>query len=164
GVMIAGAGGEVASRAETMLASVRQAGSVPVPGRRRRADLLDAAFLGGTAAHGIELDGGYTNGSVHPGCTVVPAVPATGYPARDGFLQAFAGVDPLRSGNESRPIALPPDTSFGITDCYIKPNPCCRHIQPATEALIEILDEQNIADDEVEHVAVETYRIAAEHA
>src|SRR3954447_2188944 len=79
GVMIAGAGGEVATRAEAALASVRPAGSVPVPGRARRADLIDAAFLGGTAAHGIELDDGYTKGSVHPGCTVVPATLATAY-------------------------------------------------------------------------------------
>ncbi len=74
GVMIAGAGGEVATRAETMLASVRPAGAVAVAGRARRADLLDAAFLGGTAAHGIELDDGYRQGSVHPGCAVVPAL------------------------------------------------------------------------------------------
>src|SRR5499427_5693501 len=51
GVMIAGAGGEIAARAEAMLAAVRPAGGIPVPGRARRADLLDAAFLGGTAAH-----------------------------------------------------------------------------------------------------------------
>src|ERR1700694_4750899 len=74
GVMIAGAGGEVATRAEAMLASVRPAGCVAVPGRARRGDVLDAAFLGGTAAHGIELDDGYRQGSVHPGCTVVPAL------------------------------------------------------------------------------------------
>src|SRR5580692_12702328 len=79
GVMIAGAGGEVATRAEAMLASVRPAGGVAVPGRARRADLLDAAFLGGTAAHGIELDDGYRQGSVHPGCGVVPAVLSAGY-------------------------------------------------------------------------------------
>src|SRR5262245_58134657 len=79
GVMIAGAGGEVATRAEAVLASVRPAGSVPVPGRVRRADLIDAAFLGGTAAHGIELDDGYTKGSVHPGCTVIPSALAVGY-------------------------------------------------------------------------------------
>ena len=53
---------------------------------------------------------------------------------------------------------------FGITDCYIKPNPCCRHIQPAVEALIGILNDEKIATDDVKHVAVETYRIAAEHA
>src|ERR1700682_945253 len=82
GVMIAGAGGDVATRAETMLASVRPAGSVPVPGRARRADLLDAAFLGGTAAHGIELDDGYRQGSVHPGCAVVPALLAVAHGRR----------------------------------------------------------------------------------
>src|SRR5438105_9622441 len=79
GVMIAGAGGEVATSAEAVLAGVRPAGSVPVPGRARRADLIDAAFLGGTAAHGIELDDGYTKGSVHPGCTVIPSALAVGY-------------------------------------------------------------------------------------
>src|SRR5215831_15387987 len=79
GVMIAGAGGEVASRTETMLAGVRPPGRIPVPGRARRADLIDATFLGGTAAHGIELDDGFRQGSVHPGCVVVPAVLALGY-------------------------------------------------------------------------------------
>ena len=73
GVMIAGAGGVVATRAEAVLAAVRPAGRIPVPGRARRADLIDAAFLGGTAAHGIELDDGFRQGSVHPGCVVVPA-------------------------------------------------------------------------------------------
>src|SRR5271169_721065 len=79
GVMISGAEGDVAMRAEAALAAVRDAGRIPVPGRARRADLLDAAFLGGTAAHGIELDDGYRQGSVHPGCAVVPAVLAAGY-------------------------------------------------------------------------------------
>src|SRR5437773_2998571 len=79
GVMIAGAGGEVASRAEAVLAAVRPAGRIPVPGRARRADLLDAAFLAGTAAHGIELDDGFRQGSVHPGCVAVPAALALGH-------------------------------------------------------------------------------------
>ena len=54
--MIAGAGGEVATRAEAVLGAARPPGRIPVPGRARRADLLDAAFLGGTAAHGITLE------------------------------------------------------------------------------------------------------------
>ena len=82
GVMIAGAGGEVATRAEAVLSAVRPAGRIPVPGRVRRADLIDAAFLGGTAAHGIELDDGFRQGSVHPGCVVVPAVLALGFDGR----------------------------------------------------------------------------------
>jgi len=61
-------------------------------------------------------------------------------------------------------VALPPAAPFGITDCYIKPYPCCRHIQPAVEALIGVLTDDNIASDEVERIEVATYRIAAEHA
>jgi 2-methylcitrate dehydratase PrpD len=280
GVMIAGAGGEVATRAEAMLAAVRPAGSVTVPGRARCADLLDAAYLGGTAAHGIELDDGYRQGSVHPGCTVVPALLAlaqgrksernangkalieamvAGYEtvtaigrachpdlrqrgfhptgavavlgaamaagklrglsvrrladalglaassasglfafvnggadikrlhaghaareglqaallaelgvegpphvieARDGFMQAFA----FGRAGRARAIELPPAVPFGITDCYIKPYPCCRHIQPAVEALIGLIEDEKIATEDISRVDTATYRIAAEHA
>src|SRR3954469_3433190 len=79
GVMIAGAPGDVASNAETMLAGVRAGGNIPVPGRAKRHNWLGAAFLGGTAAHGIELDDGYRVGSAHCGCTVVPAALSIGY-------------------------------------------------------------------------------------
>jgi 2-methylcitrate dehydratase PrpD len=281
GVMIAGAGGDVATRAEAVLAAVRPAGRIPVPGRARRADLIDAAFLGGTAAHGIELDDGFRQGSVHPGCVVVPAVLALGYDrhadgralmeaivvgyeaviaigrachpdlrqrgfhptaavgvfgsaaaagklrglspdalanalglaassaaglfafvngggdikrlhaghaareglqaallaeqgvegppdvieARDGFMQAFAfGRADKAHSKSARAIALPPAAPFGITDCYIKPYPCCRHIQPAVEALIGLVNDEAIASDEVQRIDVATYRIAAEHA
>src|SRR6185295_14546809 len=41
---------------------------------------------------------------------------------------------------------------------------CCRHIQPAVEALFGLLNEENIATDEIARVEVETYKIAAEHA
>src|SRR5262249_39654718 len=78
--------------------------------------------------------------------------------ARDGFMQAFA----YDKSEKARPIVLPPAAPYGITDCYIKPNPCCRHIQPATEALIALLKDKKIATQEVEHVSAETYRIAAE--
>jgi 2-methylcitrate dehydratase PrpD len=293
GVMIAGAGGDVATRAEAVLAAVRPAGRIPVPGRARRGDLIDAAFLGGTAAHGIELDDGFRQGSVHPGCVVVPAVLALGYDrhadgralmeaivagyeaviaigrachpdlrqrgfhptaavgvfgsaaaagklrglsadalanalglaassaaglfafvngrgdikrlhaghaareglqaallaeqgvegppdvieARDGFMQAFAfgRADKARSksaraghspepGSSARAVTLPPAVPFGITDCYIKPYPCCRHIQPAVEALIGLVNDEAIASEEVQRIDVATYRIAAEHA
>ena len=80
--------------------------------------------------------------------------------ARDGFMQAFAFDLPT----EARPIELPPAAPFGITDCYIKPYPCCRHIQPAVEALIGLMNDEKIAIEDVKHVDVETYRIAAEHA
>src|SRR6516225_1528225 len=47
GVMIAGADGEVAGRAEAMLATVRPAGGIPVPGRPRRADCRVSRRHGG---------------------------------------------------------------------------------------------------------------------
>jgi 2-methylcitrate dehydratase PrpD len=278
GVMISGAGGDVASRAAAVLAAVRgaSAGTIPVPGRAQRHDMLDVAFLGGTAAHGIELDDGYRQGSVHPGCTVIPAALAVAYErgasgkalieaivagyetviaigrachpdlrqrgfhptgacavfgaaaavaklrslpppriadaiglaasgaaglfafvngggdvkrlhaghaareglqaalfaehgivgppgvieSRDGFMQAFA----FGRIDRARPIVLPPAAAFGITDCYIKPYACCRHIQPAIEALMGLARDENISPEEVIHIDVDTYRIAAEHA
>ena len=278
GVMIAGAAGEIVARAEAMLSAVRPPGEIAVPGRARRADLLDAAFLGGTAAHAVEFDDGFREGSVHPGCVVVPAVLAlaharhvsgaalmeamvAGYEtviaiarachpnvrrrgfhptgvvgvlgsamaagklnglsreqlanalglaassagglfafvnggadvkrlhaghaareglqavllaaqgvegppnvmeSRDGFMQAFTFDD--GAGNAGRVLRMPPHGKFGVTDCYIKPYPCCRHIQPALEAFIGILSAADIASEEVEAVEVATYRIAAEHA
>jgi 2-methylcitrate dehydratase PrpD len=273
GVMIAGASGELLGKAQAMLATVRSGGRVPVPGLTRRTDLLDAAFLGGTAAHGIEFDDGFRQGSLHPGCVVVPTVLAVAYTqgasgaelieamvagyetmiaigaashpdlrqrgfhptavvgvfgsalaagkllrltsvelghalglaassaaglfafvngggdvkrlhaghaareglaaallakagiqgppdvlqAQDGFMQSFLGRSDV-------PIALPPVLPFGITDCYVKPYPCCRHIQPAIEAFIGVLTDEKIAGEEVQHVDVATYRIAAAHA
>src|SRR5215468_941857 len=73
-------------------------------------------------------------------------------------MQAFA----FGRIDKARPITLPPP--FGITDCYIKPYACCRHIQPAVEALIGLANDEKIAADEVTRIDVETYRIAAEHA
>jgi len=276
GVMIAGAPGTIATQAEAVIAAVRPAGTIPVPGRKRRADLLDAAFLGGTAAHGIELDDGYRHGSAHCGCVVIPAALAVaaerkasgatlinaivaGYEtnislaracapdlrhrgfhptsavgpfgaamatgklrglnaqqfanalgiaassaaglfafvnggadikrlhaghasregvqsallaeqgvegppqvieSRDGFMQAFA----FGRIDKARPIRLPPDAEFGITDCYIKPYACCRHIQPAVEATFQLLNDKNIAFEDIKKLEVETYKIAAEHA
>ena len=80
--------------------------------------------------------------------------------ARDGFMQAFA----FGRSDKARPIALPPAAPFGITDCYIKPYACCRHIQPAVEALFGLLNDEKIDAADISHVDVETYRIAAEHA
>jgi len=87
GVMIAGAPGDVATSAETMLAGVRSGGSIPVPGRARRHDCSMRRSIGGTAAHGIELDDGYRVGSAHCGCTVIPAALSVGYARGIGRAQ-----------------------------------------------------------------------------
>jgi 2-methylcitrate dehydratase PrpD len=80
--------------------------------------------------------------------------------ARDGFMQAFA----FGRIDKARTITLPPQAEYGITDCYIKPYACCRHIQPAVEAAFGLLNDEMIAFDDIRRVDVETYKIAAEHA
>jgi 2-methylcitrate dehydratase PrpD len=273
GVMIAGTNGVLVGKVQAMLATVQPAGRVPVPGLAWRADLLDAAFLGGTAAHGLEFDDGFRQGSLHPGCVVVPAAMAAayaqgangaqlleaviagyetmiaigaashphlrqrgfhptavvgvfgsavaagkllrlssvelghafglaassaaglfafvnggadvkrlhaGHAAREGLqaallakegvqgppdiLQAPDGFMHAFLGRSDMPIALPPLLPFGITDCYIKPYPCCRHSQPAIEAFIVLLQDEKIEGEEVQRIDVETYGIAAAHA
>src|SRR5690606_30078873 len=102
---------------EAMLAAARPAGDVPVPGRARRADLTDSAFLGGTAAHGIELDDGYTKGSAHPGCTVVPAALAPGLTCKADGQALIDAVGAGRGAAGARLLALPAPAiahAFGI--------------------------------------------------
>jgi 2-methylcitrate dehydratase PrpD len=274
GVVIAGGVGDVATKLEAVLSSVRPGGSVAVPGRARRADLLDAAALAGTGAHGIELDDGYRLGSVHPGVAVVPAIlslahgravsgvqllealvagyetitavarachpgmrrrgfhptgavgslgaaiaagrllqlspqglsdalglaasasaglfaflgggadvkrlhaghaaregltaallaqggiagPPNVLEASDGFFQAFS------SAAASDVFEMPPTAAFGLLDCYVKPYACCRHLQPAVEALMALCRDNALTVADVQRIDVETYAIAADHA
>ena len=87
---------------------------------------------------------------------------------RGHFTSARAGHSPepgsSARADKARAVLLPPTAPYGITDCYIKPYPCCRHIQPAVEALTGLLNDEKIATDEVQRIDVATYRIAAEHA
>ncbi len=95
--LIAGAEQEVTGVAERVLARVHGTGAVPVPGFAARYDLLTAAYLGGTAGHGLELDDGYRSGSVHPGTVVVPAAwamaAARGASGADLLLAVIAGYE-----------------------------------------------------------------------
>lgn len=74
GAMIAGAPQPATQAVARAFARAGVAGGpVAVPGLGRRFDVLHAAYIGGTACHGLELDDGYRPGSVHPGAVVVPA-------------------------------------------------------------------------------------------
>ena len=78
--------------------------------------------------------------------------------AQDGFMLAFPGSREL-------PLELPSSpANFGINDCYIKPYPCCRHLQPSLEALMGLVEANKLAVVDVEDIDVETYSIAANHA
>lgn len=278
GVIVAGIGQGVAAKLGPLLPN----GDLPLPGRHQ-SDLAgytgglfaaDHAYLCGTAAHGLELDDGYREGSVHPGVAVVPALivaaqlrPVSGrkllealaigyegictlagglHPAlrdrgfhptaavgplgaalavsrvmgldaettqtalglaaseagglfaflggggevkrlhgglaaraglmaarlaqtgvsapagilerQSGYAQAFGGV---AAGDFS--LTLPPLADWRMVGCYIKPHACCRHLQPALEALIALRKAHDLTPENVERIEVETYSIAAAH-
>jgi 2-methylcitrate dehydratase PrpD len=273
GACLAGSAQPVTEAAEAALAQGATEGSVPVPGRRRRADAATAAYLAGTAGHGLELDDGFRAGSVHPGTVVLPAALAAAYEQgangmalltavtvgyevtariaaaaqpglrRRGFhatgacgvfgaaaavgglrgldaramenalglaassaggIFAFVGgggaVKRLHAGQAARAgllaallaeagLAGPPDVlecpdgffqafsegaappadlgigsgGLAITQCYIKPYPCCRHFHGALDALFEILRAQDLEPAMVARVEVGTYAFAAAH-
>ncbi|MCF8483005.1 MAG: MmgE/PrpD family protein [Rhodospirillum sp.] len=275
--MIAGMSGGVTQATGRVLLKAATPGPLDMPGCPLRLSPEGFALMGGTAAHGVELDDGHRGGSVHLGVAVVPALLATaplaeksgedilsalvvgyeticalstaanpafrnqgfhptsaagplgaalsvgvalglnrdalsnalgiaasqagglfaflggggdvkrlhgGFAARgglmaalfaregidapggiierpSGFAQAFAGAAP----GEGLPLpALPPDGEFQILDCYIKPYACCRHLQPAMEALIRLREAHGLTPENVASIAVETYGIAAKHA
>jgi 2-methylcitrate dehydratase PrpD len=91
GAMLAGSQLSFLTQVENTLSQLRSAGRIPVPGRRRCADLLDAVYLAATASHSGEVDDGFRQGSIHPGTVVVPAALLLGY------QQKSSGMDVLKA-------------------------------------------------------------------
>lgn len=79
GACITGAVQQVTVASEAAMAELVPGGDVPVPGQKGRYDVLTAAFLAGTAGHGLELDDGFRPAGSHPGVAIVPTVLAAGY-------------------------------------------------------------------------------------
>jgi 2-methylcitrate dehydratase PrpD len=82
---------------ERTLLELAGEGRAVVPGLARRFDPLSAAYIAGTAGHGLELDDGYRPGSVHPGTVVIPALLATAstgrYDGRQWITAVVAGYE-----------------------------------------------------------------------
>lgn len=97
GACVAGAREQVADAVAAVFADAGIGGDVPVPGRDGKVDMLSAAYLAGASAHGLELDDGYRNGSVHAGAVVVPAALAAAYrrgaSGRDLLAAVVAGYE-----------------------------------------------------------------------
>jgi 2-methylcitrate dehydratase PrpD len=72
-------------------------GSSPLLGTTATAGLAGAIIANGVAAHALELDDGYTRGSIHPSAVVLPAVLAA-VAARGGSVGDV--TDALAIGNE----------------------------------------------------------------
>ena len=74
GAILAGSDQQATMAVVRTLTELNGAGSTPVPGLADRFDPMSAAYIAGTAGHGLELDDGHRGGSVHPGTVVVPAL------------------------------------------------------------------------------------------
>lgn len=74
GAVVAGMQQDATQRAAIVHRALLGPGAVKVPGDAQGWDALTATYLMATGAHGLELDDGYTPGSVHAGTTVVPAI------------------------------------------------------------------------------------------
>ena len=108
GACLAGARQAEAEMTAAAMFDVMADGDTPVPGRSQRTDILTAALLCGTAAHGLELDDGFRPAGAHPGVVVVPSILAAGYKdAVDGktFLKGLiAGYEVMgRIGTAMHP-------------------------------------------------------------
>ena len=58
--------------------------------------------------------------------------------AKDGYFHAYAGGDTGEvdyAGIDLLPAGAPP----AVTECYIKPHACCRHIHAPIDALLQIM-------------------------
>lgn len=77
GAVLAGTRQHATRVVEHTLRELAGDGIAAVPGLSHRVDPLSAAYIAGTAGHGLELDDGYRAGAVHPGTVIIPALLAT---------------------------------------------------------------------------------------
>ncbi|ADJ45622.1 2-methylcitrate dehydratase [Amycolatopsis mediterranei S699] len=96
GAAIAGSATEVAGAVRDLVAGMYPGDHASVIGGGR-ASAAGAALANGTAAHALDIDDGYTPGSVHPSAPAVPAVLAaaqhTGAPAETVLRAVAAAVE-----------------------------------------------------------------------
>jgi len=137
-------------------------------------DLEKAIGIAASSSAGIfsYLSGGGNVKKLHPGHAAREGVLAA-LMARDhivdgplgvaetkaGIFEAYGGITPW-SGKafDHRAGAL------AITRSYLKPYPCCRHIHPAIDAILELKQRHDIDPDRVERVDVGTYEAAMPHS
>lgn len=128
-----------------------------------------ALGLGGTQAGGLFefLEKGSMAKRFHPGRAAMAGVmaaelaaggfdgPDTIIEGTDGFATAFADEHDLSTFDH---LGDP----FAVTESYLKPYPCCRHIHGPIDVVLE-LRADGVDPASVTGIAVETYRSAAHH-
>ncbi len=128
-----------------------------------------ALGLGGTQAGGLFefLEKGSMSKRFHPGRAALAGIlagelasigfdgPDTIIEGKDGFARAFADEYDL---SHFKTLGDP----YAVTENYLKPFPCCRHIHGPIEAAQAIRSE-GVNPENIASVRVETYGAAAHH-
>ena len=118
------------------------------------------AFLGG-GADMKRLHGGYASRNGLDAALLAAegiSGPANILDSKPGWFDSFTGQSAADVA-----LSVPPEKGFNILDCYLKPYSCCRHLQPAMEALINLRNEHGLTSESVAKIEVETYTLAAGH-
>jgi len=140
------------------------------------ADKLEQALgIAGSSAAGLFafLHGGGEIKRLHPGHAAREGLfavllaergmtgPVNILESKDGFFTAYSGADcvlklPRKPDEKGTPLA--------ITQCYLKPYACCRHVHSALDGILEIRNRHHLTADDMKSIEIGSYAIAVEHA
>lgn len=82
----------------------------------------------------------------------------------NGFFHAYAGNDDGQIDYAALNIlGVGPGSPHAITECYIKPYACCRHIHAAIDAVLDMQRRDGLEVGDVESIHIGTYRVATAH-
>lgn len=128
-----------------------------------------ALGLGGTQAGGLFefLEKGSMAKRFHPGRAAMAGVIAAELASR-----GFDGPDTIIEGDDGFATAYADEYDFSpfdrlgdpfaVTESYLKPYPCCRHIHGPIEVVVDLRAE-GVDPSTVTSISVETYQSAAHH-
>ena len=90
--VIAGCTAPTSRAVQNYFAQTESGSAAVVVGSEQRFAAHTAAFINGTAAHGLEIDDGYTPGSYHPGACAMPAIMAQAQASKSSAQEVTLAV------------------------------------------------------------------------
>jgi 2-methylcitrate dehydratase PrpD len=90
--VIAGCSAPTSRAVQNYFAQSESGSAAGVVGSKHRFAAHTAAFINGTAAHGLEIDDGYTAGSYHPGACALPAIMAQAQASKSSAQEVTLAV------------------------------------------------------------------------
>lgn len=90
--VIAGCTAPTSRAVQNYFAQTEAGTAAGVVGSEHRFAAHTAAFINGTAAHGLEIDDGYTAGSYHPGACAMPAIMAQAQASKSSAQEVTLAV------------------------------------------------------------------------